>query len=82
MSGIECYFNNIILLGANIMEKTLSRQHVVKELAEKMLDNHKNYLKKFKKIEEEAKTPLNMSTSVLHIIATQLNAKRMLKIAT
>lgn len=61
------------------MVETLSRQYVIKELAEKMLDNHDSYLKKLKEIEEEAKNKLNISTSVLHIIATQLNAKRMLK---
>ncbi len=61
------------------MADVLGKQYVIRELAEKMIDNRNNYLKTLKGIEAEAKLKLNMSSSVLYEIATHLNAKGKIK---
>jgi len=61
------------------MTKSLDRQHAIRNLAKKMIENRNNYKKILKEIEAEAKSLLNMSGATLYQIALQLNANHVLK---
>jgi hypothetical protein len=61
------------------MAKSLDRQHSIRKLAKRMIDNRNNYKKILKEIETEAKTLLDMPGTVLYQIALHLNANHVLK---
>ncbi len=60
------------------MAESFDRQRVMRELAKKMIDNHTHYQTVLKEIESEAREFLNMSSSTLYQIASNLNHNNML----